>query len=671
MESHFLLPTPVVAASPSFNWTFGDGAASSGAFAHGNLAPTGTYRVTVNGLVNSANAGEVENPDGTSYEVTKATATFNVSSTNNQSFDQWELTNQDDNYYVADADADGVPDYKDAEEPIVEKDKNVKSFKTEEIASFERKKNKGRFAADAKVTSDGLAKSNIEIPEKRILEKEKFQTTIQDSVGYFEAFNYKPEPINTESYFPLIENEYQNTKKDPLSTFGIDVDNASYSIMRSKINAGLIVPKDAVRVEEFVNYFDYNYAQPTGEQPFSVNLEMANCPWNTKHQLVRVALKGKDIDYQNFGGSNLVFLIDVSGSMDAENKLPLVKKSMKLLVDQLGANDRIAIVTYAGAAGLALESTSCDKKELIKNKIDKLDAGGSTAGGEGIKLAYKVAIENLISGGNNRVIMCTDGDFNVGASSDADMKQLIVDNRNKGVFITTCGFGMGNFQDSKLETIADNGNGNYFYIDNFKESEKVFETNLRATLFTIAKDVKIQVEFNPKHVKAYRLIGYENRKMPPQDFNDDTKDGGELGAGHTVTALYEIIPANSDEEIPGEIELKYQTPDNNDVFQYGDEMLTVKLRYKKPNSDVSQLIEVPMTYAEQTFENASTDFRFATGTALFAQQLRQSKFVNQPDFELAKQIIINAKGLDEKGYRQELIGLLDKAAMVYFSTAKE
>lgn len=513
--------------------------------------------------------------------------------------------------------------------------------------------------------------SNIVPPFGRIREKEKYQCIILDSVQFTNNSSFYSqdpqlyEPVNTENYFPLVENDYLSPLKEPLSTFGIDVDNASYAVMRTKINAQQIVPKDAVRIEEFVNYFDYDYPQPVGNDPFSVNLETANCPWNAKHQLVRIGLKGKDIDYQNLKHSNLVFLIDVSGSMDSENKLPLVKKSLKLLVDQMGKEDRIAIVTYAGAAGLALESTKCSEKEYIKKKIDQLDAGGSTAGGQGITLAYKIAVENRIPEGNNRVIMCTDGDFNVGQSTDSDMKNLIIENRNRGIFITACGFGMGNYQDSKMETIADNGNGNYFYIDTYRESTKVFERDIRATLFTIAKDVKIQVEFNPKHVKAYRLIGYENRKMPPQDFNDDSKDGGELGAGHTVTALYEIIPAGSDEAIPGDLGLKYQQPGMNTNTAFTNELLTVKLRYKKPNGDVSWLIEKSIMAGSKPFEQSSTDFRFAAGTALFAQQLRQSRHINEENFDLALKILNQSKGSDINGDRQELITLVNQAQKLY------
>jgi Ca-activated chloride channel homolog len=532
-----------------------------------------------------------------------------------------------------------------------------------------------QYEADGDGVDDyySLEGEEVTFPFARDLESEKYQAVVTDSIHFNNVSGYysQEERVNTESYAPLVENEYKSPNKDPLSTFGIDVDNASYTVMRTKINSNQYVPKDAVRIEEFVNYFGYKYPQPTGKDPFSVNMEMASCPWNAEHKMVRIGLKGKDIDFNNLSASNLVFLIDVSGSMSSENKLSLVKKSLKLLVDQMGKKDRIAVVTYAGAAGLAVPSTSCDEKDAIKKKIDKLDAGGSTAGGQGIKLAYKVAMENFLETGNNRVILCTDGDFNVGASSDSDMKDLIIENRNKGVFVTVCGFGMGNYQDSKMETIADNGNGNYFYIDNFKESTKVFERDIRATLFTIAKDVKIQVEFNPKHVKGYRLIGYENRLMPPQDFNDDTKDGGELGAGHTVTALYEIIPAGSSEELSSIKALKYQEPSPKLSSEYGDEVLTIQLRYKHPRGDISTLMESNLSYSSNAFESATSDFRFATGVALFSQQLRQSKFVEKQNFSLARSIISNSmKGsVDEE--KTELLHLIDKASTIYYQSTNK
>ena len=469
---------------------------------------------------------------------------------------------------------------------------------------------------------------------------------------------------NQESYAKQVENEFMSPFKELLSTFAIDVDNASYAIMRTKINHSQIVPQNSVCIEEYINYFSYDYQSPV-KNPFSVENEMAKCPWNTERRLLHIGLQGKKIDYENTEASNLVFLLDVSGSMGEENKLPLVKKPMNLLVEQMGEKDKIAIVTYAGAAGLALESTSCDKKEYIAKKIKNLESGGSTAGGQGIKLAYSVALDNLVKDGNNRIILCTDGDFNVGESSDGAMEDLIVSYRDKGVFITVCGFGMGNYQDSKMETIADNGNGNYFYIDNFREADKVFNRELRATLFTIAKDVKIQVEFNPAYVKAYRLIGYENRIMPAQDFNDDTKDGGELGAGHTVTAVYEIIPASSQENFEEVDPLKYQRVEKTENLIYNDEAVTLKLRYKEPKETVSKLLTYTVKPGNSEYQGASENFRFSAGVALFASSLRQSKFTNDPNFEKALDLVKNASSTDPNEDRAQLIELMNRAQTLY------
>lgn len=490
-----------------------------------------------------------------------------------------------------------------------------------------------------------------------------YQLTITDSVVIGDLF-MPTSDYNQESYAEQIENEFMSPYKDPLSTFAIDVDNASYAIMRTKLSNNQIVPKNSVRIEEYINYFSYGYQAPK-KNPFSVNTEMAQCPWNTKRQLLHIGLQGKKIDYEKTEASNLVFLLDVSGSMGEENKLPLVKKSMNMLVEQMGSKDRISIVTYAGAAGLALESTSCDRKEYIAKKIKNLESGGSTAGGQGIKLAYKVALENLVKDGNNRIILCTDGDFNVGESSDGAMEDLIVSYRDKGVFITVCGFGMGNYQDSKMETIADNGNGNYFYIDNFREADKVFNRELRATLFTIAKDVKIQVEFNPAYVKAYRLIGYENRIMPAQDFNDDTKDGGELGAGHTVTALYEIIPASSDESFDEVDPLKYQKVESKENLVYNDEAVTVKLRYKEPKGTVSKLLTFTAQPSSSDYNIASEDFRFSAGVALYASTLRQSKFTDDVIFAKALELVKGASSIDPNEDKAQLIELIEKARTVY------
>ncbi|MFT5723482.1 MAG: Ca-activated chloride channel family protein [Bacteroidia bacterium] len=661
----------------TYQWTFGDSNTTSNGAEHtystavpylylnSDVALTGTFDVQTNysisdnmGYMDQTTSGSYSAPLYQSGEVGKNPS---------------ERTTIVDAQRVQNVEVDQIKKSFDSQDIVYLGQRSDESYTAGVVNTTRAKMNLQNSVGNKSRSSNKPPSPGIPVPSKRVLENEKYQCVVVDSIaGFYNngADNYR-EPVNTESYFPLVENEYLTPTQEPLSTFGIDVDNASYTVMRSKINSNQIVPKDAVRIEEFVNYFDYNYQEPTTGEPFSINLENAACPWNAKHQLIRIGLKGKDINYNELQKSNLVFLIDVSGSMDAENKLPLVKKSMKLLVDQMGPKDRIAVVTYAGAAGLALESTSCSNKDFIKKKIDKLDAGGSTAGGEGIKLAYNIALQNLVPDGNNRVIMCTDGDFNVGQSSDTEMKNLIINNRNKGIFITACGFGMGNYQDSKMETIADNGNGNYFYIDSYRESEKVFNREIRATLFTIAKDVKIQVEFNPKHVKAYRLIGYENRKMPPQDFNDDTKDGGELGAGHTVTALYEIIPATSDEAVPGNIELKYQKPVTTEASAFGDELLTIKLRYKQPNGSVSMLLEKSLGIGSQSFEQASLDFQFATGVALYAQQLRQSKFIDQEDFKLASSIIKNALGSDVNGDRKELLTLIKKASNTYQVYTKE
>lgn len=479
-------------------------------------------------------------------------------------------------------------------------------------------------------------------------------------------YNSYENPSN-ESYAPLIENEYQNPLKDPLSTFSIDVDNASYSNSRRMINGGYMPPKDAVRIEEFVNYFQYNYAPPKNNNPFEIYLETATCPWNKDTKVVSIGIQGKTLQNEKQPASNLVFLIDVSGSMSAENKLPLVKQSLKLLAEQLNENDHISIVTYAGSAGLALPPTPANKLMEIKKAIDNLESGGSTAGGEGIELAYKVAKQSLKPNGNNRIILVTDGDFNVGLQSDSEMEKLIEEKRKEGIFLTVCGFGMDNYKDSKMEILADKGNGNYYYIDTYNEGKKVFVTDLQSTLYTIAKDVKIQVEFNPKFVKAYRLIGYENRRMPAQDFDDDTKDAGELGAGHTVTALYEIIPAGSTAKVAGFTELKYQatpTPPSTNLF--ANELLTVKLRYKQPKGETSQLIQKVLNNNGQSYTNASDNLKYACGVATFAMLLRDSKFKGDATYTLAKQLLLSTKLNAENGYRDELIELITKTEKLLY-----
>jgi Ca-activated chloride channel family protein len=462
---------------------------------------------------------------------------------------------------------------------------------------------------------------------------------------------------NRESYQEIKENTFKMVNASPLSTFSIDVDKASYSNVRRMINNGQEVPKDAVKIEEFINYFDYDYPQPTGVDPFSINTEVAQSPWNKDTKLVKIGLQGKEVPLDDIPPSNLVFLIDVSGSMNSTNKLPLLKSAFKLLVNQLRDEDKISIVTYAGAAGLALEPTS-DKNKILE-ALNNLNAGGSTAGGQGIKLAYKIAEENFIKKGNNRVILATDGDFNVGASSDQAMEDLIVEKRESGVFLTCLGFGTGNYQDSKMETLADKGNGNHAYIDTMQEAQRVLGTEFGSTLYTIAKDVKIQVEFNPAKVQAYRLIGYENRLLNAEDFNDDKKDAGELGSGHTVTALYEIIPVGVKSEWLKDIDdLKYS---DKKVKGNAEDLLTVKFRYKKPDGDKSKLITKVVKDEDIQLKNASTDLKFSAALAMFGMQLRESEYAKNISKENIIELAQAGKGKDEQGYRAEFIRLVNSS----------
>jgi Ca-activated chloride channel family protein len=467
--------------------------------------------------------------------------------------------------------------------------------------------------------------------------------------------------FNTEGYAAVNENGYKDVRSNPLSTFSIDVDNASYSNIRRFINLGELPPADAVRIEEMINYFKYNYPEPGGEHPFSVYAEMATCPWNRKHILFQVGLKGKSIDKSTLPPSNLVFLLDVSGSMEDPSKLPLLKSAFGLLINELRAQDRVAIVVYAGAAGLVLESTPGDRKEYITSAIENLHAGGSTAGGEGLKLAYAEAQKNFIKGGNNRIILATDGDFNVGESSNGGMERLVEAEREKGVFITVLGFGMGNVKDDKMEIIADKGNGNYAYIDNLQEARRVLVREFGGTLFTIAKDVKFQIEFNPSRVESYRLIGYENRLLNDEDFNDDKKDAGEMGSGHNVTALYEIVPAGSDELLPSVDPLRYQ---RNEVVEQkssdksDQEYLNIKIRYKKPDGKTSMLLEKPVKGGVKEIGYASENLRFAAAISEFGMILRSSEFKGNSTLESAINLAGGARGEDEEGYRAEAIRLM-------------
>lgn len=470
-----------------------------------------------------------------------------------------------------------------------------------------------------------------------------------------------PIEIDTDEYDSFVENPFENSASNPLSTFSIDVDNASYTNIRKFINNGQTVPKNAVRVEEMMNFFKYSYAQPKNDNPFSIHTEYGDCPWNTNHKLVKVGLQGKEIPTDNLPNSNFVFLIDVSGSMSGENRLPLVIESLKILTKQLRKEDKISIVVYAGAAGLVLPTTSGNEKEKIIAALEKLQAGGSTAGGEGIKLAYKIAEENFIKGGNNRVIIATDGDFNVGASSDNDMISLIEEKRKSDVFLTCLGYGMGNYKDSKLEKLADKGNGNYAYIDNMQEANRFLVKEFKGSMFAIAKDVKIQIEFNPKHVQNYRLIGYENRKLRNEDFTNDAIDAGELGSGHTVTALYEIIPVGvkSDFSIDP-IDLKYsKTKTDNDALS--NELATIKFRYKKPDGNKS--IEIIQTIENNVvnLENCSEDFKFCSAVAWFGLKLRDSKLVTNKNKSDILALATQSKTKDIDGYRSEFIRLVESA----------
>lgn len=478
-------------------------------------------------------------------------------------------------------------------------------------------------------------------------------------MSYSPSVYYAEEEFNREGYSAIHENGYKDAIKAPLSTFSIDVDAASYSNMRRFLNDGQKPPIDAVRIEEMVNYFNYDYPQPDNGHPFAIYQELAHCPWNQENMLLHIGLQGEKIEMENLPASNIVFLIDVSGSMSSHNKLPLLKKAFKLLIQQLREEDRVAIVVYAGSSGLVLPSTSCREKETIINSLERLQSGGSTAGAAGLKLAYQVASENFIDGGNNRIILATDGDFNVGQSSNAEMERLIEKERERGTFISVLGFGMGNYMDDKMEIIADKGNGNYSYIDNIMEAKKVLVNEFGGTLFTIAKDVKIQIEFNPAIVESYRLIGYENRLLNNEDFEDDKKDAGELGSGHTVTALYEIKLANKSSL--KENTLKYQSTNLNNIAKEGDEVATVKFRYKKPDGKKSILLQEVIPYKNNYVNNMSDNFRFSASVAGFGMLLRNSEHKGDASYTSIINLAKNSKGKDAEGYRSEFIQLIKLA----------
>lgn len=470
--------------------------------------------------------------------------------------------------------------------------------------------------------------------------------------------------FNTEDYGRITENEFHEAANNPLSTFSIDVDTASYSNVRRFLNQGQLPSADAVRIEELINYFKYSYPEPEGDEPFSISAEVAACPWKPNHKLVHVGLQGRRIPIADAPANNLVFLIDTSGSMNSPDKLPLLKSAFKLLTDQLREQDRVAIVVYAGSAGLVLPSTAGSDKKRILSAIDKLEAGGSTAGGDGIKLAYNIARERFNTSANNRVILATDGDFNVGVSSDGELLRLIERERESGVFLTVLGFGTGNIKDSKMELLADKGNGNYAYVDTIQEARKVLVSELGATLNTIAKDVKVQVEFNPGRVQAYRLIGYENRLMRAEEFNDDKMDAGELGAGHSVTALYEIIPVGVRAELHPVDGLKYQSRKVKADGISGNEVMTVKLRYKAPKGDTSELLARSVFDEDRDLASASENARFVASVAEFGMLLRDSKQKGQSSFEHCLALARDSLGDDPEGYRAEFISLVEKSAQL-------
>jgi Ca-activated chloride channel family protein len=495
------------------------------------------------------------------------------------------------------------------------------------------------------------------VAESRVLGA--MRATFASPAPAMAMFMRRDAQMNTEEYRHYTDNGWQATERKPLSTFSIDVDAASYTNIRRFISQNQVPPKDAVRIEEMVNYFRYDYPDPTDDDPFSVVTELGTAPWKPNHKLAMIGIQGRRLSIDQLPPNNLVFLLDVSGSMDEPDKLPLVKQAFRLLVNELRPIDRVAIVVYAGAAGLVLPSTTGDQKDRILDAIEQLQAGGSTAGGAGIQLAYQVAREEFIKGGNNRVILATDGDFNVGVSSDGDLVRLIEQRRQDGVFLTVLGFGTGNLKDSKMVQLADKGNGHYAYVDNLMEAKKVFVRELGATLLTIAKDVKIQVEFNPERVASYRLIGYEKRLLQDQDFNDDTKDAGELGAGHSVTALYEIVPVGVTSDVnSGTVDpLKYQrggrsTTGSSDWF-------TVKLRYKEPAGSRSKLLE---RVVRSETDRPSRDLRFASAVAGVGMLLRDSEHKGGATFETMLALARGAQGPDEEGYRAEFIKMVERLA---------
>ncbi len=513
--------------------------------------------------------------------------------------------------------------------------------------------------------------SSAEKPAPMPAEKKMMRTKSTRSITGIAMGAYMPhdglpssgmyrDDFNTESYSKIDEGGFKSVSAKPLSTFSIDVDTASYSNMRRFINSGMTPPKDSIRIEEMINYFSYDYPGNNSGEPFSIYTELSKAPWNEKHKLLHIGLKGREINWKNTPPRNLVFLLDVSGSMESPDKLPLLKKGMKMLTEQLREQDSVSIVVYAGASGVVLPPTNGSNKQKILSAIESQSAGGSTNGAEGIVLAYDLAKKHFKKDGINRVILATDGDFNVGVTSHGDLMRLIEEKRNDGIFLTVLGFGTGNLKDSTMEALADRGNGNYGYIDSVHEAKKVLVKEAGSTLVTIAKDVKIQIEFNPAHVSAYRLVGYENRRLADEDFNDDKKDAGEIGAGHTVTALYEIIPAG--EKVPSGVDpLKYQTVRNVSSDAKSDELLTLKIRHKDPRGDKSKLISTIVSTKSKELKDTSDNFRFSASVAAFGMTLRDSEFKGKANYEMVRNLAKGALGDDPEGYRSEFVSLVSRA----------
>tara|TARA_R110002072_G_scaffold300571_4_gene478350 strand:+ start:4885 stop:7236 length:2352 start_codon:yes stop_codon:yes gene_type:complete len=514
------------------------------------------------------------------------------------------------------------------------------------------------YAIKREKKSLGYAVSNIEVSEERISGRTKADGS-RLLQGKAQGVKVTNNDNDQESYAGFIENPFEGASYNPVSTFSIDVDNASYTNIRRFINNGQTVPKDAVRIEEMINFFKYDYPQPKSKHPFTINTEFSDAPWNPNHKLLKIGLQGKEIPTDILPKSNFVFLVDVSGSMSAANKLPLLKSSMKILLDELREDDMVSIVYYANNVGVLLEPTRASEKNKIIEIIDKMQASGGTSGGAGLELAYQMAEKNFIKGGNNRIILATDGDFNIGRSSGEEMQKLIEEKRKSGVFLTCLGYGMGNYKDSKMEILANKGNGNYAYIDNIQEANRFLGKEFKGSMFTIAKDVKIQIEFNPSHVQAYRLIGYENRKLRNEDFTNDAIDAGELGSGHTVTALYEIIPVGVKSEFyENELDLKY-TQNTMTSTNFTNELATVKFRYKKPDGKNSIEMVHPIAKNPLSFKNASKDFKFASAVAWFGLKLRDSKLVSNKESKEILKLAREGLNKDTDGYKTEFIRLVE------------